>query len=320
MARRALGPATLAVVQAVTAALGTEDEALLVACSGGPDSLALAAGARHVAQGRCLPIGAMVVDHGLQPDSGRTADRARQQLTGLGYDEVVVQRVTVDTTSADGPEGAARRARYQALDSAATARPVTVLLGHTLDDQAETVLLGLARGSGSRSLAGMATRSGRYLRPLLPLRRATTRQACAELGLEPWLDPHNDDPGYARTRVRLRVLPVLEAELGPGVAESLARTAAIARDDADLLDALAADAHPSADSLDCGLLLQLAPALRRRVLRSWLVASGAPEVHYSHVVAVEQLVASWHGQAGLDLPGVRVTRAAGRLVCSARAH
>ncbi|HEX8511340.1 MAG TPA: tRNA lysidine(34) synthetase TilS [Propionibacteriaceae bacterium] len=319
MARRALGPATLAVVQAVTESLVPQDQALLVACSGGPDSLAVAVGAQQVARRRSLPLAAVVVDHGLQHGSADIAQRAREQLEGLGYEEVVIRRAQVDVRSKDGPEGAARRARYEALDAEAEPRSATVLLGHTLDDQAETVLLGLARGSGLRSLAGMALRSGCYLRPLLALRRTTTERSCAEQGLEPWLDPHNDDPSFARSRTRSRVLPVLEAELGPGIANALARTAALARDDADLLDALATAAHPPGDTLDCDVLQQTAPSLRRRVIRSWLSTYDASEVSYLHVHSVEKLVTSWHGQLGTDLPGVRVTRESGRLVCTPHA-
>lgn len=316
MARRALGPATLAVVQAVESALTPQDESLLVACSGGPDSLALAAGTQHVGQRRGLKAAAVVVDHRLQPDSAEVADRTDRQLRALGLD-VVVSVVSVASGSGRGPEAAARAARYAALEAEAGRRGATVLLGHTLDDQAETVLLGMARGSGTRSLAGMAMRTGRYLRPLLGLRRPTTLAACTELGLDPWLDPHNRDDGYARVRVRSRVLPLLEAELGPRVAESLARTAALAREDADLLDDLAAAAHPATETLECAVLEQLAGPLRRRVIRRWLLASGAAEATHCHVVGVEELVLAWHGQRGIDLPGVRVIRVGGRLQCTA---
>jgi tRNA(Ile)-lysidine synthase len=332
MARRLLGPASLAVVRSLEEALSeaalsgaalsdtavdARPRPLLVACSGGPDSLALAAATAQVSRRRGgRSVSAVVVDHGLQAGSAETATRAHDQLVGLGFDDVLVSRVSVDLSSGRGPEAAARQSRYALLDAEATRRDATVLLGHTLDDQAESVLLGLARGSGTRSLAGMAVRSGRYLRPLLTLRRATTEQACAELGLEPWHDPHNADGAYARSRVRSKVLPLLEAELGPGVAEALARTAQLARDDADLLDSLAADAEPTGDTLDCAHLGDLPAALRRRVIRRWLLASGAPEVTFQHVLRVEELVTRWHGQSAANLPGVRVSRVAGRLVRS----
>ena len=318
MARRALGPATLAVVQAVDAALTPADARLLVACSGGADSLALAAATRQVAERRGLPCAAAVVDHGLQAGSDRVAAGAAAALRGLGLADVVVLPVTV--AAAGGTEAAARDARYAALRSAAGNPPATVLLGHTRDDQAETVLLGLARGSGPRSLAGMAVRSAGLLRPLLDLPRTTTEQACAELGLQPWSDPHNDDPRFARVRVRRQVLPVLEEALGPGVAAALARTARLARDDADLLDALAAEAHPGTSTVDCAELAALPAALRSRLLRRWLAERGAQDVGADHVRAVEALVLAWRGQRGVDLPGGTVARREGRLLWQAVAR
>jgi tRNA(Ile)-lysidine synthase len=183
-----------------------------------------------------------------------------------------------------------------------------VLLGHTLDDQAETVLLGLARGAGARALAGMAPARGPYRRPLLAVDRATTRRACDEAGLSAWEDPHNLDPAYARVRVRARVLPVLEEALGPGVAAALARTAAQLREDADALDALT----PLTD--DVAALAALPAALRTRALKRWAEgACGAP-VTSAHVDALRALVDDWHGQGSVALPGgVLVRRAGGRL-------
>jgi len=227
----------------------------------------------------------------------------------------VVARVAVPADGPDGPESAARTARYAALYTEAASRDATIWLGHTLDDQAENVLLGLARGSGPRSLAGMAPRTGWLVRPLLGLRRTVTEQACAELGLEPWVDPHNADPRFARVRVRRTVLPTLEAQLGPGVAEALARTAALAREDADLLDALAADADPGTDVLDAATLLGHPAALRTRLIRRWLLRHGADEVTAGHVAAVDALVTRWHGQGEIHLPGVSVTRQDGSLHC-----
>ena len=272
MARRALGPATLTVVQAVESSLLDGDRCLLVACSGGPDSLALAQAVVHVGRRRGLPVAAVVVDHGLQPGATDRAAATATTLAALGLADVTVRTVTVTATGA-GPESDARTARYRALDGEAALRDATVLLGHTRDDQAETVLLGLARGSGTRSLAGMAQRSGprgRRLRPLLEVPRSVVAEVCRENALTPWQDPHNSDPSYARVRVRRTVLPTLETELGPGIAEALARTAALARDDADLLDALAADADPGTARLACTLLSEQPPALRRRLIGRWL--------------------------------------------------
>ncbi|HEY0237266.1 MAG TPA: tRNA lysidine(34) synthetase TilS [Friedmanniella sp.] len=315
MARRALGPATLAVVQAVAAALDPSDAALLVACSGGPDSLALAAGVAHVERASGRPYAAVVVDHGLQEGSAGVAVAAEAALVGLGFGDVAVVPVEV-ASDGSGPEAAARDARYAALRSASVARGATLLLGHTRDDQAETVLLGLARGSGARSLAGMVRRGDGLLRPLLGLPRTTTVACCAELGLRPWTDPHNADPAYARVRARQRVLPVLESELGPGVAAALARSADLLRADADLLDALALAAAPGAErdgGLDCAYLAALPDALRTRVLMAWFRTLGGRDLTTDHVAAVDALVTRWHGQGPASLPGLRVVRTGGVL-------
>jgi tRNA(Ile)-lysidine synthase len=316
--RRELGPATLAAVQAVDAALNQQDLQLVTACSGGADSLALAFAARYVASRRDLKYAAVIIDHGLQQGSADIAARVRDQLDRLGYHDVTITAVQVDQSAAAGLEAAAREARYRALDTEARARSATLMLGHTLDDQAETVLLGLARGSGSRSLAGMASRAGHFVRPFLGIRRATTEQVCAELGLNPWQDPHNADRRFTRVRVRETVLPTLEAELGPGVAEALARTAELVRDDNELLDRLATEASRiegmgGTDTLDCSALQAQPPALRRRIIRLWLLTHGLGDLSLRHISAVESLVIDWHGQKAIQIPGATVTRTARRL-------
>jgi tRNA(Ile)-lysidine synthase len=240
------------------------------------------------------------------------------RLESLGLPAATV--VPVQVGGGGGPEAAARAARYAALDRVADeVGAACVLLGHTRDDQAETVLLGLARGSGARSLAGMAPTSGRYRRPLLDLPRATTEQACRAEDLAVWQDPHNGDPAFARVRVRRRVLPVLEAELGPGVTEALSRTGRLLRDDADALDALAAVAHEDCradDGLSAHRLGQMLPAVRRRVLRRAALDAGCPatDLTAGHVQAVDDLVVRWRGQQRVDLPGaVRAVRDRGTL-------
>lgn len=333
---------------------------VLVACSGGADSLALAAALAFEARRAAWRAGAVVVDHRLQEDSDQVAARAARACRDLGLDPVDV--VAVEVPPGGGPEGAARTARYAALDAAAERHgAVAVLLGHTLDDQAETVLLGLARGSGARSLAGMAGRRGLLRRPFLPVRRAATLRACAALGLDPWHDPTNGparpvrpraesagpdgvegSPGLPlRSRVRHEVLPVLEEVLGPGVAQALARTAEQLREDADALDQVAAEvlAQALADpdpqpggagggaagtaggadgvgGLRVARLVGEPTAVRRRALRAFLVDAGVPSGSLSraHVAAVDALVADWHGQGPVSLPGgAKVARTCGRL-------
>ncbi len=323
-------PAVAAVRQAVRRALAAvaPGELVLAACSGGRDSLALAAALAFEAPRLGLRGGGVTVDHGLQPGSAAQADRVAAILASLGLDPVTAIRVTVAAPGSaryPGPEAAARAARYAALDQLAeSSAAAAILLGHTLDDQAETVLLGLARGSGARSLAGMAARSGRYARPLLELRRAQTGAACAALGLRPWDDPHNEDLAYARVRVRTRLLPVLAETLGPGTVEALARTARLLRADADLLDQLA-DAETerireAGPALPAGAVAELPDALRRRVLRQAALAAGCPPgaLTEHHVSEMEALACDWHGQRWTDLPGqVRCQRRYGRLLFTA---
>lgn len=299
----------------------------LVALSGGPDSLALAAAAAFEAPRAGWRAGAVVVDHGLQAGSGEQADAAASVARDLGLDPVIVRRVDAAAAAGGpGPEGAARAARYAALDAAAEETGAgLVLLGHTLDDQAETVLLGLARGSGAASLAGMAARTGRYARPLLGLRRATTRQACADAGLAAWSDPHNADHAYARVRVRERVLPVLEAELGPGVAEALARTAEQLREDeqafAQQIDEFIEEICEPAEAgiaVSAAVLAANPPALRQRIIRHVVASEFGVALTRRQTLEVARLVTDWHGQGPVDLPGCRAGRVGGRIEFTAR--
>ncbi len=291
---------------------------VLAACSGGADSLALAAALAFVGPRDGLRAGGVTVDHGLQEGSADRAAAVVAALTELGLDPV--RSVAVTVGGADGPEAAARAARYAAIAQVADeTEAAAVLLGHTLDDQAETVLLGLARGSGSRSLAGMPSRRDVCRRPLLGIRRAQTAAACAAQGLDPWHDPHNEDRRFARVRVRLDVLPVLETALGPGVAEALARTATQLRADADVLDAMTARQSAGSPALTTADLAELPDAIRSRVLRSAAVAAGCPPgaLTSAHVRQVDELVTSWHGQRWVDLPGgVRAARRDGQVLFS----
>ncbi|HET7530554.1 MAG TPA: tRNA lysidine(34) synthetase TilS [Mycobacteriales bacterium] len=280
---------------------------VFAAVSGGADSLALAAALAWVGPKLGLDAGALTVDHGLQPGSAERADAVAKQCVDLGLAPVFSVTASILDTG-QGPEAAAREARYDALTAVASREEASAIAtGHTLDDQAETVLLGLARGSGPRSLAGMAEQStlrgGLLLRPFLGVTRATTHAACAALGLQPWDDPHNHDRRFARVRVRLEALPALEAALGPGVTAALARTAGLLRDDADALDAWADDV--AAGDLSVPRLAALPAAVRTRVLRRAVLAAGAPAgaVTAAHVADVERLVVDWHGQAAVSLPG-----------------
>ena len=301
-------------LQDALAAAGYPDR-VLVACSGGPDSLALAAvaayfGRRGHVDGHPVSVGAVVVDHQLQPGSAAVAATTARTLDELGLSPVTIRTVDVASSGA-GPEAAARDARHAALEAAADeAGAAAILLGHTLDDQAEQVLLGLARGSGTRSLAGMRPARGRLLRPFLGLRRADTLEICRVEDLEPWHDPSNTDPVYARSRTRVEVLPLLEDKLGPGVAESLARTAAILQLDADYLEDVANDTFERLRQqtgeeiiLPEAGLRDLAPAVRFRVIAKAAAAVGGQQPSYQRLLAAEALLRRQGSAGPVELPG-----------------
>ena len=330
---------------------------VLVACSGGADSLALAAAVAFEVPRTGLSAGAVIVDHDLQEGSLAVAGRAADQCRGLGLDPVEVVTVHVGSSgssngnsnrngnskaetdgstdgtthrngsrSGSGPESRARDARYGAFEQVVDrVGAVAVLLGHTRDDQAEQVLLGLARGSGTRSLSGMPARRGRYVRPFLGVARVTTVAACEAAGLTAWVDPHNSDPAYGRVRARA-LLPVLEAELGPGAVAALARSADLLRQDADTLDALAAEIRgelgqrvgpDGQGGIEAAALRRLPKAIRTRVWRLLAVEAGSPPgaLVSGHIDSLDTLVTGWRGQGPIDLPGsVQASRTDGRVL------
>ena len=292
---------------------------ILVAVSGGADSLALAYALSVESEKLAISVVGVTVDHQLQSASSSQAEKVVEQLAKFGV-PCAIKKVTVDIK--EGLEASARKVRYEAINEMAIQEnAVAVFLGHTKDDQAETVLLGLARGSGTRSLSGMAEHNGIYIRPLLEITRIQNEQFCKEVGLDYWNDPHNQDSQFARVRVRTEALPVLEKSIGPGISDALARSAHLLRDDADALDSWAQSevTHLNLQDLDCAHLQALPRAIRTRILRSAIYAAGAPSgsVSADHVSAVEALISAWNGQGALNLPGgVRVERISGRLSLS----
>ena len=293
---------------------------VLVAISGGADSMALAAGLLHEAKALTINPMAIVIDHDLQEDSAKIAEETKAKLIDLGYTEVEIRKITVEKK--DGLEASARRARYEALEKYADqVGAVAIFLGHTKDDQAETVLLGLARGSGTRSLSGMAKRIEKYRRPLLSITRSDTEAACEELNIKFWRDPHNQALEFKRVRARNKVLPIMESELGPGIADALSRSAKLLRDDADALDQWAAEVFDELDPKDIEIdqLLALPRAIRSRVIRKAIYLAGAPSgsISAEHIEPVEALITAWKGQGAVSLPGgVTVARISGRLSLS----
>ena len=326
--RPGLDPSVAEVRRAVRTALERVEGNVVVALSGGPDSLARAAATAFEAPRAGIRAVAVVIDHALQEGSDAVAADAADKVRALGMEARVVR---VEVGSADGPEAAARKARYAGLAEAASEIGAdVVLLGHTLDDQAETVLLGLSRGSGGLSLAGMpAERRDAtgpvWVRPLLTIRRRTTVAACAAAGLDPWNDPHNADPAYARVRVRDRVLPVLESELGPGVAEALARTAEQLREDAeafqDMIDETIEDIVEHAEagiSISVAALAANPAALRNRIVRYVVDSEFGVSLSRAQTLEVARLATDWRGQGPIDLPGCLARRVGTRIEVVAR--
>ncbi len=318
-------PAVAAIRNAVKAALDDSEigTRVWVACSGGPDSLALAAATGFVGRKEGYLTGAIIVDHGLQEGSAAVAKHAEAQVRKAGVHHVFIETVTVGREG--GLESAARNARYSALNARIDAEggfnPV-LLTGHTMDDQAETVLLALARGSGARALAGIPFRRGRIIRPLLSLRRSDTVTACEVLGLEPWHDPTNKlIDGPRRSALRAKVMPALADVLGEGVVSGLARSAALLQADADELDRQARSAMGPGGSAargedwQCDMLAALPDAIRSRMIKMLAENRGAGPLTATHVNAIDRLVTDFRGQGGVSLPGgYEARREYGRLV------
>jgi len=308
--------ATLLARQAVRPWVEKSEGRILIGVSGGADSLALAIATRLEAHNReIIPV---IIDHGLQEGSAEVASKTAQELLAHGFTNVEIIRVNVEMT--DGLEASARRARYKAFETIAEKYQSSLFfLGHTENDLAESVLLGLARGSGTRSLSGIAEVNGIFIRPFLSTTRTTTEEVCRENSLTPWNDPHNEDRQFARVRVRKDILPAMERDLGPGISEALARTSRILREDADALDQLAEEFLQSEDRYSVDSLASLPKAVRVRALRAMIYSAGAPQGSLSadHIAPIEALITAWHGQGATSLPGgVKVERISGRLSLS----
>ncbi|MEJ6493057.1 MAG: tRNA lysidine(34) synthetase TilS [Actinomycetes bacterium] len=288
---------------------------VLVGLSGGADSLALLKCALHVGNERTISVGAVIIDHQIQDESAKTSNRVAGIARELGADPVLVVNVEVQSgAGSGGMEAAARNARRTAFTNVLTEHKAkSILLGHTLEDQGETVLLGLARGSGARSLSGMRAKEGIYRRPFLGISRELVRAEVSDLDI--FEDPHNSDLKYSRVRVRNLVLPLMETQLGPGVTQALARSADLLRDDADALDALARFEITRVGD-DVNLLGALPRAIRTRVIRQLAITNGCTinDLTRDHVLAIDALLTNWHGQGALNLPGaVSVERRHDRL-------
>ena len=329
--RPRLTPQMADVRRAVREALETlhlkPDSLVLVACSGGPDSLALASAVAFEAPRLNLRAGAVIVDHNLQQGSDQVARKAAEQCETLGLDPVVVKQVKV-SQAGEGLEAAARNARYSALAEARLELGAQlVMTGHSLEDQAETVLLGLTRGSGLKSISGMPSfdPERKLLRPLLGVERETLKQSLRDQGIEYWEDPHNQDPSFARVRVR-NLLSTLEAELGPGFVQGLSRSAEIAATAEDFLAAQAAELEQrfrigkgsKAVSYPISELEQLHPAVLSQLIKLVCERAGAKSVSLVQVETISRLISDWHGQKPTQLSGITVERVKDHLVFTSK--
>lgn len=300
----------------------TPHQRVLIATSGGSDSLALAWAAAFVLPRHGHFGEAVIIDHQLQDNSAEVAAAAKARLIDMGLD-VTILPVSVDGTG--NVEENARTARYQALENCAAAHGATaILLGHTEDDQAETVLLGLTRGSGPTSIRGMSTKRGLWLRPFLGVSAKTTEQACLDAGIDWWEDPHNTDPRFVRPRIRHDLLPVIEDTLGPGISKALAHTAKLVGDDDDYLNELAASWLAALDTdsgaLPTSALAKLARPLRTRIVRGWVKARLGVSMSFHQTDMVDALIADWEGQGPVSVAGSRLGRRNGHLVIDPPPH
>ena len=301
---------------------------VLVGCSGGADSLALVWTTSVVGKRLELKVGAIIVDHQLFPESNDVALNAKKQCEELGIQEVIIKKVNVEHNH-EGLEAAARIARYEAFENVLhETNAQAILLAHTQDDQAETVLMRLTRGSGAKSLSGMAQVSGKYLRPFLHLRKKLVHDSLDLIGLKAWQDPANTDHQFLRVKVRHELMPKIVEVLGESAISSLDKTSQLLRLDNQALEDLAQQFLESqkdvkTNGLEISELEKLPEAIRTRVLRIFAIASGVHPGPFSfeHIEAIDALVKNWHGQGNVDLPGfIQATRVNGSLRFVASKH
>lgn len=285
----------------------SEDSRIGVGVSGGADSLALMVGLSTLYRGdRASLVRPVIIDHGLQEETSQVASQTAAICAEMGFHADIVP---VDITeTASGMESDARRARYGAFEQKIAEYGLdALLLGHTKSDQAEQVVLGMIRGSGTRSLAGMPEVREVYRRPFLhSLSRQDTEKVCEEAGLQYWSDPHNEDTAYRRVSVR-KFLNSAEQSTGSNLVDPLVRTAQIAAEDAEALDFYAdiayekvVDAEWSVDALS-----SLPVSVRKRVIRRRLLemVSSSDTVTFEIVQRVESFISEWYGQKAVSVAG-----------------
>jgi tRNA(Ile)-lysidine synthase len=298
-------------------------DTILVAVSGGADSVALASAMAFEGSKRKFKVAAAIIDHNLQPRSDLVAANTAEVCETLGINPVLVSSIFI-TQKLSGPEAAARSARYLELEKIREQLGAKyIFLGHNLGDQAETVLLGLVRGSGLSAISGMQQidENRKLVRPLLGLTRAELRQSVIDQGLDIWDDPQNADEDFTRVKVR-RILRELETQLAPGISEALVRTASLAQEAAGFMNLeaqkLLAAACIAPGAYSIAILEQAHVGLRRKALHLIIQKQGAKSPTRFQVLEVDSLITNWHGQKPLSLSGITVGRVNNQLVLRPR--
>ncbi|MGA0083315.1 MAG: tRNA lysidine(34) synthetase TilS [Candidatus Nanopelagicales bacterium] len=279
---------------------------ILVACSGGADSLALAWTSQVVTKRIGLNLIAVIIDHQLIKESSQVAQDAKKKCEDFGIEKVVIKQIEVKDDN-DGLEAAARKARYEAFEESVNEfNAKAVLLAHTQDDQAETMLMRLTRGSGAKSLSAMKEVSGKYLRPFLHIRKQVLVDALEKENISYWQDPANTNYKFLRAKVRHELMPKLIEVLGDSAIDSLDRTSGLLKEDNEALESIALESYEKLNKeLKVQELEKLPTAIRKRVIKIAALNSGVTPGPFSfeHIEAIDALVTNWHGQGNVDLPG-----------------
>jgi len=281
-------------------------DTLLIACSGGADSLALAWASKVVAKRLDLNVIAVIIDHQLFNESFQVALNAKEQCENFGIEKVIIKKIEVKENK-EGLESAARSARYEAFEQLMIElNAKAALLAHTQDDQAETMLMRLTRGSGAKSLSAMKEVSGKYLRPFLHIRKKELVEALQKEGITFWQDPANTDYRFLRAKVRNELMPKLIEVLGESVIESLDRTSDLLKEDNEALESIAFKNYRDLNKeLNVEELIKFPAAIRKRIIKIAALESGVipGPFTFEHIEAIDALVTKWRGQGNVDLPG-----------------
>ncbi len=278
---------------------------ILVGCSGGADSIALVWSASVVCKRLNLNLGVVIVDHQLIAESNQVAENTKKQCAEFGINQIIVKKIKVVLEN-EGLESAARKARYEAFEEVIKdTNAKALMLAHTQDDQAETMLMRLTRGSGAKSLSAMSEVSGKYLRPFLHVRKFEIKDALEKEDIKYWNDPANSNSDFLRVKVRNELIPKLIEVLGDSVVEALDRTSMLLKNDNDILDQIALNHYQENRQLLISKLEDLPSAIRTRVIKLAALDAGVNPGPFSfeHIEAIDALVTNWHGQSHIDLPG-----------------